>query len=57
VLGTDAVDRDGAMVDHLLRQLAGQLHRLDGGSERPAEDAFDHAADLPLDVPEYAHGS
>ena len=44
------------MLVHLLRQLAGQLHRLDVRAKRPAEHTLDEAFDLALDGAENAHG-
>src|SRR6185437_6942571 len=46
----DAVDRDGLVVVHLLGQLACQLDRLHGRTERAREHALEEAADLLLDV-------
>ena len=56
VRDVDAVDRDRAVVVHLLGQLAGQLDGLDRRSERATEEAFDKAPDPPFDVAENAHG-
>src|SRR6185437_13646050 len=56
VRDVDAVDRDRAVVVHLLGQLAGQLDGLHGRSERATEEAFDKAPDPAFDVAENAHG-
>jgi hypothetical protein len=53
----DARDRDDAVVVHLLRQLAGELDRLDVRAERAAEEALEQPLDLLLDVPQHRHGS
>ena len=45
----DAGDRDGLVVVHLLRKLAGELDRLHVCSKGTAEDAFEKAFDLGFD--------
>jgi len=61
VQGVDVGDvdlrhRDGAVVVHLLGQLARQLDRLDMGSERATEDALEKRLDFLLDVSKHGHG-
>jgi hypothetical protein len=50
-----AGDRDGAVLVHLLRKLAGELDGLDVGSEGAAEDALEEALDLAFDGTQDAH--
>ena len=52
----DAGDGDDAVVLHLLHELAGELDRLHVSAEGAAEDTFEQALDLVLDVPEDTHG-
>jgi hypothetical protein len=50
VRDVDTRDGDVAVVVHLLRQLAGQLDRLDVGAEGTAEDAFEERLELVFDA-------
>jgi hypothetical protein len=50
-----ARDGDDAVVLHLLHELARELDRLHMRAESPAEDSFEQALDLVLDVPQDAH--
>jgi hypothetical protein len=43
------------VVVHLLRELAGQLHRLDMRTKGTSEDALEEGLDLLLDIPEHGH--
>ena len=55
VRDVDARDRDGAVLVHLLRELAGELDGLHVRSEGAAEDALEEALDLALDGAQDAH--
>jgi hypothetical protein len=52
----DARDRDGAVLVHLLGELARELDGLHVGPEGTAEHPLEEAFDLLLDAAEDAHG-